>query len=272
MAKNDDKKDGELLLAKMIGGIHAFKMVGSIVDSARYSLYKEIRDSGAYKLTGMDWKEFCIKEFGRTFETVNEEIGLLERFGEPFLKAAGQLRLTKRELNALGNHLSEDAKAEIKRGVVKIGDVEFKIEELDDNIDEFKMHLEFLCKQKDVEQKEKKYLEKKLEGIGKEHEKERKAYESKITDLEAKVVDPSLPEGFEMVMKSVERKFDEIHTAIAKLKYDDVFGDDPEEGRKKALFISRVGIMRNQYLGALHQMADVFGVNLEDIVNRARNV
>src|SRR3989304_3998743 len=100
MAKNDER-DGERLLLKMVGAVHAFKMMGSFVDSARYSLYKQIKDSGAYKLMGMDWKEFCITQFGRTFEVINEEIKLLEQYGEPFLKMAGQLRLTKRDLNAL---------------------------------------------------------------------------------------------------------------------------------------------------------------------------
>lgn len=271
MAKNDEK-DGERLLLKMVGAIHAFKMMGSFVDSARYSLYKQIKDSGAHKLMGMDWKEFCAKEIGRDHKTVDAEIKLLEEYGEPFLKMAGQLRLTKRDLNALGNGLPEDAKAEIRRGVVKVGDTEFKVEDLGDNIDEFKAHLELFSRQKDVAEKEAKHAQKSLEGIDKEYKKEIKAYEAKVRDLEAKVVDPALPDGFEDVMKSIERKFDEIHTAVSKLRYDEVYGDDPAEGHKRAMYAARVGSLRNQYLHALHRLSDVFGVNLEDIVNRARNV
>lgn len=249
----------ENTLHRMVGAIQALKMTGSFNNAALYSLYKQIKDSQIYKALGMDWKTCCDEVFGRSLETVNAEIKLLEEYGESFLKAAGQLKLTKRELNALGTGLSEDAKAEVKRGVIKIGDVEFKIEELADNVEEFKANIDLLCKHKELEQKEKKHLEKKLEGLEKEHKREIQACTKEIADLKALVVDPKTTEGFDALFKFVERKTDEIFTAAAKLNFDEVHQNLENEGHVRALYVQRLKIIRNRFTNCIERLEDGIG-------------
>lgn len=254
-------KDVEVVY-KLIGAIHALKMMGNFVDSARYSLYKQAKDHKVYLLLDMDWKEFCRKKLGGDHEKINMEIKMLEEYGEPFLRAAEQIGLTKRDINALGSGLSEDARAEVKRGVVKIGDTEFKIEELGDNVEEFKSHIDLLCKQKELEQKEKKHLEKKLEGLDREHKKEVQAYEKEVADLRSKVVDPVVPAGFAEVFKSIERKSDEIFMLAAKLRFDEAHKDVEDEGHVRALYQSSLKLICNRFENCIKKLEDGLGVSL----------
>ena len=263
--KKEVERETENMLYKMVGAIQALKMTNNFNNAAIYSLYKQVKDSQMYKPLGMDWKTCCEEVFGRTFETVNDEIKLLEQYGEPFLRAAQQIGLTKRDINVLGTGLSEDAKAEVKRGVIKIGDVEFKIEELADNVEEFKANIDLLCKHKELETKEKKHLEKKLEGLNKEHKMEIDASNKKIADLTALVVDPKTTEGFDTLFKFVERKTDEIFMAAAKLKFEDAYGDEKtgETGRIKALYMERLTIMHNKFTNCIKRLQDSVGVELD---------
>ena len=255
MSKEDDLK----FVYKLIGAIHALKMTGNFVDAARYSLYKQAKDNKAYALLDMDWKSFCKKELGGDHEKINMEIKMLEEYGEPFLLAAQQIGLTKRDINVLGTGLSEDAKAEVKRGVIKIGDIEFKIEELADNVEEFKANIDLLCKHKELETKEKKHLEKKLEGLNKEHKLEIDASNKKIADLTALVVDPKTTEGFDTLFKYVERKTDEIFTAASKLNFDEVHANLENEGYVRGLYIQRLQIIRNRFTNCIARLEDGIG-------------
>lgn len=256
------QEDDGKTLYKLVGAIQALKMSGNFIDAARYSLYKQIRDSKAYKLMGFDWKGFCRDELGRDQEVVNAEIKMLEEFGEPFIRAAQQIKLTKRELTALGSGLSEDAKAEVKRGVIKIGDTEFKIEELSDNIDEFKTTVELLVKQKELEQKEKKHLEKKLGGLEKEYKKELQAYKNELEFLKAKLADPKLPEGFNEFIMAVERYTDEIVTIASKLHFDETFGGAEDEGPVKALYMKRLETVLNCFNHCINVLENAIGAKL----------
>lgn len=259
MSKGNDDKELEVLFHKMVGALHASKMFSSFIDAAKYSLYQQIRDCKYYEKMGLDWKEFCKQYFGKTYETVNAEIKLLKDFGESFLKEAQQLRLTKRDLNALSAGLSEDARAEVKRGVIKIGDTEFKVSELDDNLEEFKANIDLLCKHKELETKEKKHLEKKLEGLEKEHKREVQAYAKENADLKALVVDPKTTEGFDSLFKFVERKTDEIFTAASKLNFDEVHENLENEGHVRALYVARLRIIRNRFTGCIERLENSIG-------------
>lgn len=256
------KKDGADVVCKMVGAIQALKMTGSFNNAALYGLYKQIKDGQMYKLLGMEWKEFCRDALGHDYERINSEIKMLEEYGEPFIKMALQLKLSRRELNALGSGLSEDARAEVKRGVVKIGDTEFKIEELEDNVEEFKSHIDLLCKQKELEQKEKKHLEKKLEGIEKEHKKEIQVYEKEVLDLRAKVVDPALPEAVAEVFRCMEGKTREIFTLATKIRFDDAHAQlgDIEKERAREEYRRSIVLLENQFNNAILRLRKTFGV------------
>ena len=114
------EKEKEQLIER-VGAIKAFKMISGLSDAARYSLYKQIRDTKAYELTGKDWKTFCIENLKSSQNTINEEIKFVEGFGESFLNVAEHLGLKKKDLYALDKGFSVADKIAIKEGAIMDG-------------------------------------------------------------------------------------------------------------------------------------------------------
>lgn len=111
-----EKESGTRKLNEMIGAVKAFTVTSNFVNAARYGLYKQIRDGELYKLLGKDWKMFCQEDLGRDQKTVNDEIRMLEEFGESFLLAAERIGLKKKDLYALDKSFSIADKISIKDG------------------------------------------------------------------------------------------------------------------------------------------------------------
>ncbi|QII11214.1 hypothetical protein KsCSTR_18350 [Candidatus Kuenenia stuttgartiensis] len=270
------EKEYYLKAGEVTGIVKMVRLQKILAEAMEYIRIKEAIDGGVYKAYGMKAKEYCEEKCGIPYSTYNKHEAEIRQLGKDLWVMKKLMGWSADEVQSLAV-LPEDSKVKVheKSNMLELDGKKIPLEnkaEIQEAFNAILKREELTAKEKQVAEKETKHAQKSLEGIGKEYKKEIKAYEDKVRDLEAKVVDPMLPEGFEEVMKSIERKFDEIHTAVTKLKYDDVYGDDPEEGHKRAMFAARVGTMRNQYLHALHRLSDVFGVNLEDIVNRARNV
>lgn len=114
------EKEKESLIEK-VGAIKAFKMVSGLSDAARYGLYKQIRDAKMYEAVGKDWKTFCAENLGKDQKTINDEIKLLESFGESFISIAEQLGLRKKDLYSLDKGFSAAEKIAIKEGCLMNG-------------------------------------------------------------------------------------------------------------------------------------------------------
>lgn len=255
MGRGEEKR-----LYEAIGALKMAKAIGNFIEAGRYGLYKQIKDSGFYKLTGKDWKMFCSEDLGRDQTTVNAEIKLLEEYGESFITASERIGLKKRDLLALGSGLTEDARAEVKKGVITIGDKSFKIEELEDDIDEFRDTMNLLNKEVELAKKEAKHAKKELEGIDKEHQKEIKAYEKRILVFEAMAKDPETPEGFKEFFDEMQRKIDECIMMAGRLDMNKAFPDplsNVAEGIPViAWYKRRVDVMESQLVHMVNEMRE----------------
>jgi prefoldin subunit 5 len=243
MTKEQDKKT----LYEMVGAVKAMKMIGSFVDAGRYSLYRQIRASKAYTLLGMDWKEFCIEGFGHDQKTINAEIKLLEEFGEPFIRAAESIRLSKRELNALGSGLSEDAKAEIKKGVITIGDSVFKVSELGDNMDEFKGLLDEYTR----ELHEARASLKAERRVGENNHKAMDTLNRRLDSLtKKKKTMASGEEDFLKEMANLRTGFDGYMLRVDLNQMEELTASEAPTPRMRAAYIETLGYMVKQLLAA----------------------
>lgn len=111
----------KVVLIEKVGAIKAFKVVSGLSDAARYSLYKQIRDTKLYDVLGKDWKTFCSENLGKDQKTINDEIKLVEEFGESFLGVAEQIGLKKKDLYVLDKGFSVADKIALKEGVIMDG-------------------------------------------------------------------------------------------------------------------------------------------------------
>ena len=230
--------DKELIrkVHEMVGAVKMARVVGNFVDAGRYSLYKQIKDSGAYKALGKDWKDFCSEDLGRAQNTVNQEIKLLEEYGESFLKAAERIGLSRRDLNALGSGLSDDAKSGIKKGVIKIGDVEIKESELEERKDELIDAIAALIKSNDEAKANLKSQTKLTEDFRKNNEKLNKSLDRYENRDERYDQNPNLlEEEYIIQMEGFRLRFDQLVKQVdpESEQMREFFRDEDPDGKDK---------------------------------------
>ena len=190
--------------------------IGRFVDATRFALYKQVKDSGFYKLSGKDWKAFCKDELGRNQKTVNEEIELLGQFGENFLLASQKIGISKSQLLLLGSALSDEDRAEIVKGKIKIGQQEFDVNTIPEQAEEFMLAFGHLSRELDLTRKELKHASKKLDGIDGEQKKSEKTLLKKIADLEA-IMNPETPEKLEEAFLVLDKMLEDYDNAVRAL-------------------------------------------------------
>lgn len=251
-------KDKELIrkVHEMVGAVKMARAMGNFADAGRYSLYKQLKDSSAYKALGKDWKDFCSEDLGRDQKTVNLEIKMLEEYGESFLKAAERIGLSKQDLNALGSGLSEDAKSGIKKGIIKIGDSEFKVSELEDNKDELIDAIAALIKSNDESKANLKTQAKLTEDFRKNNEKLHKSLDRYENQDERYDKNPNLlEEEYLTQMKGFRLAFDQFMKRIdpESEKMREFFRNEDADGKEKkhkptvkmrACYLEQLGYMK----------------------------
>ena len=131
MSTKEEKKEIALEAA---GEAKAFTLVSNVVNAANMALLTQAKDSKAYKSLGLDWSQYCRQHLGSDPKTINATIEAYKSLGEPFLQTATKLNIKRGALLALNSGLDDDSKASFRKGVVRLGDQEFKLDELNQGI------------------------------------------------------------------------------------------------------------------------------------------
>lgn len=216
-------------LYEMVGALKAMKAISGYVDAARFSMYRQLKDSGFYKQLGMDWKTFCKDVLKSSQNSINEEIRLLEELGVPFMEAAERIGLNKRQLLLFGRTVSAET-ASIDGEIIKLGERQFKISELADNEAEFKQEMGLYSRELAVTKKELKLAQAKLAGIDGEHKKSEKTLLKKIEDLESLAGTPDTPEKVLAGFTRIDNIFNDLDMAVRIFCWKDakeMIAEDP---------------------------------------------
>jgi hypothetical protein len=81
-------------LGTWIGRGQAFGVIANGCTAAQAESLRQIRDSGAYKQTGLDWEEFCPEYIGLTRQRVDTLIHNLEEFGKTYFDLSNIVRIS----------------------------------------------------------------------------------------------------------------------------------------------------------------------------------
>ncbi|TAN59828.1 hypothetical protein EPN18_09745 [bacterium] len=265
-------KDTQLIY-EMVGAVKAFRMTGSFVDAARYSLYKQLKASKAYRVVGKEWDDFCSEDLRRNRKTIDTEIKLLEEYGESFITVAQTIHLTKSDLLALGSGLSDDAKSSIKKGIIKIGDVEIKESEVAERLDELKDAIGGLIKSNDEVKASLKAHQKLTDDFRKNNEKLHKAIEHYDNRDERYTKNPNaMEEEYIVQMEGFRLRFNQLMQSVdpETERMREFFRDEDADGKEKKH--KPTMRMRACYLEILGYMKKMTAANYgmaEDIVGTA---
>ena len=221
------KEEEKKRMYEMIGAMKAMGALGQIVSATRYAMYKQMKDSGFYKLTDKNWTQFCKDDLQRDHKTVDGEIKMLEEFGENFMVAMERIGLKKRDLYLL-SAMPEDAKANMKAGEIMIGEQAFLVDEIPEKADEFMRAFSLLAKELELTKKDLKHTSKKLDGIDGEQKKSEKILLKKIDQLEALTTPPETPEKLEEAFLALDKMLEDFDNALRALVWKSPWvKDDP---------------------------------------------
>ncbi|MBI4652235.1 hypothetical protein HY745_13375 [Candidatus Desantisbacteria bacterium] len=249
--------DFTLLLndSEQIGAYKATNMMIDFASVARFKFLTEIKKSDIFKRSGKTWDVFCKETLKRSRAIIDAEIKLFKELGEPFLKTAEQIGLKKCDLLYLDRSLPEDAKVQLKRGVLEFGGKEFKVSEIAEDSEDFFITLGQFKKDFELTKKEVKSTEKEIKGIKEEHKKEIEAYQHKVKQLEVQIINPNISKEYEESFKLMEEKAREIVLIANRMNFKNCHKEftegTGEQGQVKAKYLARLRVMENQFNGSI---------------------
>ena len=257
------EKDYYLKAGEITGMVKMSRLQKIMAEAMEYLRIKEAIDSSIHKAYELTVKEYCEKECGVPYTTYNRNELELKQIGKDLWIMKRLLGWRPDEMQALVA-LPEDSRVKIneKNNVLEVDGQKISLEnktEIQEVVNAILKREALTAKEKELEQKEKKHIEKKLEGLNKEHKLEIEASNKKIADLTALVVDAKTTEGFDTLFKFVERKTDEIFTAASKLNFDEVHKNLENEGHVRALYVQRLKIIRNRFTNCIERLEDGIG-------------
>lgn len=246
------KAEEQKRMYEMVGAMKAMGAIGQIVNATRYAMYKQMKDSGFFKLTGKNWMTFCKEDLQRDHKTVDGEIKMLEEFGENFMMSMERIGLKKRDLYLL-SAMPEDAKANIKAGEVQIGEQVFLVDEIPEKADEFLHGFSLLAKEFELTRKELKQTAKKLEGFDSEQKKSEKGLLKKIDELTALTAPIETPEHILAGFERIDKAFSDLETVVRTFMWKEakeMIAEDPAlqakvEGIQKQMLSRAEGLIRD---------------------------
>ena len=252
-----------LKAGEVTGHCQAARLQRIISEATEYIAIKRAIDNGVHKAYELTAKDYCEKECGIPYSTYQRNEQELRQMGKDLWVIKKLLGWGPSDVQAL-TALPEDSRVKIneKSNVLEVDGQKISLEnktEIQEVVNAILKREALTAKEKELEQKEKKHMEKKLEGLNKEHKMEVQACTKEIADLKALVVDPKTTKGFDTLFEFVERKTDEIFTAASKLNFDEVHKNLENEGHVRALYVARLRIIRNRFTGCIERLEDGIG-------------
>ena len=99
-------------LATDIGRSQVFGLIGSQCTAAQAVCMRQIRESEAYKTTGLTWEDFCPRHLGVHRATADRIIGNLEELGTAYFQLSQVMQVSAERYRELAPKI-EDGKIEI---------------------------------------------------------------------------------------------------------------------------------------------------------------
>ena len=106
-------------LATDIGRSQVFGLIGSQCTAAHAVCMRQIRDTQAYRETGLSWEDFCPKYLGIPRRTVDRIIDNLEELGTAYFQLSSVVRISAERYRDLAPKI-EDGKIEVSGEMVPI--------------------------------------------------------------------------------------------------------------------------------------------------------
>ncbi len=89
-----------------IGRQQAFAVIAAKCSAAQALTIKQIKESGAYQASGLNWQDFCPEFFGISQVTADRIIKQLSEFGEAYFRLCQLARITEDEFRQIASRVT----------------------------------------------------------------------------------------------------------------------------------------------------------------------
>ena len=204
---------------RLVGYLMGMNFAARINEVSFLVMLQKIKDTEEWKAEGFDaWKDFVREATGSSYETINNRLSEIKKFGPEMTSIMVNLGLSINDVKMIEHAITDDPKTGKK--VIKIDDDKI-IPFTEDRIDEIQSHLDIL--------KEKEKLSvKKLSGVEKEHKKEVKAMQEEVERLSALI--PKNEEDREWAEKyipDIDKAFENVDDVIRTFAFNKKVFSDP---------------------------------------------
>jgi hypothetical protein len=221
------------------------------------SMVQKTIDSGEYKKEYDTVKEFIQEVTGVTYNTFKARMEAVQAFGPEMTNMLVGLDLHWRDIRMIESMMSDDQKANMKKGVLEIGDRKIPINEA--HAEDVRIAFENMKESATLARKAEKTAEGKAAAADGKWGKELKAREKKIADLEAQLISPESPDAFAELWQVMESRITEIAIICSKLDFEKAHAGIPD-GPVKAKYEPKISGAEAQFSSLVQKMRDaVYG-------------
>lgn len=164
------------------GFFQGMNLQARLLEASYLSMLAKFKAEEKYLDEGYEnWADFCIGELGMSHDSIDRRLKALNAFGAEVTHTMMNLGFSWRDVRAIDHALTEDQRAQVKKGVLEIDGKKIQVKE--ENAADIQDAVKNLIDKASNSKKAEELADRKLKGIEREHKKELKAMQEENDSL-----------------------------------------------------------------------------------------
>ncbi len=210
------------------GFYQGMNFVARINEVAVLSMIQRDIESGEYKKDYDTVQEFLKEEYGLPYTTFKTRVAALPSFGQEITVMLMENGYHLRDVKMLEHMMTDEQKANLKKGVLEIGDRKIPINEA--HSEDIRIAVANLIESAELSYKKEKQAKKDLDRLKTEFDKGDSPAKKRLAELEAIAGVPDTPEKVIAGFERIDKAFSDLETIIRVFCWKDakkLIMDDP---------------------------------------------
>ena len=234
---------------RRMGFLQGMNFMSRVNEVAFLAMVQKVIDSGEYKKDYDTVKEFIKEELGITYQTYLNRTEAMRALGPEITGTLVRLNFHLRDVKMIEHMMTEEQKANLKKGVLEVGDRKIPIDA--DHAEDIRIAVANLKEQAELSAKGEKQAKRELSSLQKEYDKENSPAKQELEKLKA-LMEPDAPEKMISAFEALDKMLADFDTAMRTLVWKSPWvKDNPEVQAKvealQARAEKRFGLFRGDW-------------------------
>ncbi|MEK6744257.1 MAG: hypothetical protein AABZ15_11625 [Nitrospirota bacterium] len=213
---------------RQYGFLQGMNFMSRINEVSFLAMVQKVIESGEYKKDYDSVKEFVKEELGITYQTYLNRTEAMRVIGPEITSILVSSGLHLRDVKMIEHMMTDEQKANLKKGVLEIGDRKIPINEA--HSEDIRIAVANLIESADLSRKAEKQANKDLARLKNEFDKGDSPAKKRLAELEAIAGVPDTPEKVIAGFERIDQAFSDLETTIRVFVWKDakkLIADDP---------------------------------------------